>query len=149
MHPPFNIQKEKSRKISKSRSRNHSHEFTPVVAPSSTHSPSFVTCLEYVDGGVSMKILRYYVISPLVYNTLWVSVSEWVYIYTGVDDLLCRGLGGGGQTHSYGGPIFEIFFLPERYRKMRWRPRFLFSFFWFFKAVGPKMSFSVFFVARP
>ena len=94
VHPPFNIQKEKSRKISKSRSRNHSHEFTPVVAPSSTHSPSFVTCLEYGDGGVSMKILRYFVISPLVYNTLWVSVSEWVYIYmyvyTGWPDLRVR-----------------------------------------------------------
>ena len=55
---------------------------------------------------------------------------------------------GGVQTHSYGGPIFEIFFLPERYRKMRWRYCFLFSIFWFFKAVGSKMSFSVFFVAR-
>ena len=69
---------------SKSRSRNHSHEFPPVVAPSSTHSPFFVTCLEYGDGGVSMKILRYFVISPLVYNTLWVSVSESVCVFVSV-----------------------------------------------------------------
>ena len=42
-----------------------------------------------------------------------------------------------------------IFFLPERYRKMMMHHCFLFSIFWFFKAVGPKMSFSLFFVARP
>ena len=68
--PPFNIQKEKSRKIIKSRSRNHSHEFNPVVAPSFTHFPSFVTCLEYGVGGMNMKILRYFVISPLVHSLL-------------------------------------------------------------------------------
>ena len=56
---------------------------------------------------------------------------------------------GGPQTHSYGGPIFKIFFLPERYSKMMMDHCFLFSIFWFFKAVGPKMSFSLFFVARP
>ena len=65
-------------------------------------------------------------------------LKKTISINTGVDDLLCRGLGGGGQTHSYGGPIFENFFLPERYRKMRWRHCFLFSIFDFFKAIGPK-----------
>ena len=51
---------------------------------------------------------------------------------------------GGVQTHSYGGPIFEIFFLPERYRKMMMHHCFLFSIFWFFKAVGPKWVFQSF-----
>ena len=31
------------------------------------------------------------------------------YKNTLVTDLMCRGLGGGGQTHSYGGPIFNFF----------------------------------------
>ena len=64
-----------------------------------------------------------------VYTVLLYSVKHSVNIYTGVDDLLCRGLGGGVQTHSYGGPIFEIFFLPERYRKMMMHHCFLFSIF--------------------
>ena len=51
---------------------------------------------------------------------------------------------GGPQTHSYGGPIFKIFFLPERYRKMMMHHCFLFSIFWFFKAVGPKWVFQSF-----
>ena len=39
-------------------------------------------------------------------------------IYTGVDDLLCRGLGVGGAKRIATVVRFSIFFLPERYRKI-------------------------------
>ena len=69
--------------------------------------------------------------------------SKPVYIYRCRRFTMTRAW-GGCQTHSYGGPIFEIFFLPERYRKMMMHHCFLFSIFWFFKAVGPKWVFQSF-----
>ena len=53
------------------------------------------------------------------------------------------------QRHSYGGPIFEKKILPERYRKMRWRPCFLLPVFFYFEGCRAKKEFSVFFAALP
>ena len=61
-----------------------------------------------------------------------------------MDDSLWRGLGGGGAKCIATVARFSKKNLPERYRKMMMHHCFLFSIFWFFKAVGPKWVFQSF-----
>ena len=67
---------------------------------------------------------------------------QYIYIYRCWRFIVSRAW-GVGQTHSYGGPIFDFFCLKDT-EKWGGALVFFFSIFQFFKAVGPKWVFQSF-----